>query len=572
MPSYDQNNTRVFYNALANPSQVAQSYQILPGMPAPLFELSEEAITVGGNVWGTKRNIVLRGQINMNDQYEFYNIQRYLLTVFAQNFGSLLIYDNFGLPSQVTTLELDNIYCESIEFPDSRYLGIGEYVITLSCYPPDFFQQYGVTDVKDEWSFKENGDYLLEIVHTFGAKGFNTNLSAGSYNNAFSNAQTFVLNSSIYESNNPYTFNGLIPPNQMAANPPYITIVPQFIRNKNATLGYVPYLYSSVETINTAAAEYTVTQTFKADLFHNQFGILRYKIQMDIPFADFRVVTIDGEYKGDYNAPFSTLLSNFMATDFLGQAMNFEPLINPATFEKTINENQLSKSIKFSFKWNTDKSPNIIQDINTKVDANIDMVTCSIGGEIRAKKQSGPAWSGDSINVLSVFSGLDLYGMASVEYLNYFSSGVTAPLSQIPRSKSVSQNVLGNILSFNYVYDNNTCLNNNFEVITIKKDVSIPTKIIKANLLLNQTYSFVDVGIDSSKRIKLSANGVAIENVSPSNAQYILSGVTNSYYDNGGQLVSVNQSYNNQSQYNFSTDFIYPVQAGGVSSYTGINL
>ena len=550
---YDKNNTRIFWT---NSAQVQT--EILPNMPTPLLDINEESILVGGNVWGSKKNISLKGEYVLLSGQQGFNLQRYLLTVLANNFGQLTIYDNFGQSNQIVDFQENNVYVQSIDFPQSRYLGIGNYDIKFYSYPSGFFTNYGVLDVKDEWGFEENGDYLLNLTRTYGARGFNTTsgTTGDSYNNAYDNAYNFALN---------YINNTSLNPISGGSN---TVVLPQFITNKNQTLGYVPFLVSREEKANRFKGEYFVTEKYQADLFYNQLGVMRFKVNVNEPFAGFRTCEIDGDFIGSRNSSFAILRSTFLAFDFTDTALTNEPLINPATLQKSISENQLSKIIKFNFKYNSDKQQNIIQDITTSLNAEIDLDEIKVEGTIYAKKMSTVAWSG----VSGAFAALNPYDIATTEYAINFANAGLSPLNPVPRSQSVSQNINTNTIKFSYTYDNELSYLADFETLSVKKSVKVPTRIIKPIYTIdNAGYVFMDLGIDKPKEVRITVNGTAKETTADSTAESEIQALLSGYISSPGELINNSQTSNNQKQFSYNQTIIYPTQAS-LTNFTGVVL
>ena len=152
--------------------------------PTPYVSVAQESIHYGER-WGEIQKITLNGQLTagglenrgvVGSYDEMLDLEDQLIKNFHAQYQPLVIIepweDQNGVLNQTVLLSKDNCKVESINFAQSKHVGIVDYTIELSSYghtgdSPDWC----VIDPEDNFSFSDNGDGTATFTHSVSAKG-----------------------------------------------------------------------------------------------------------------------------------------------------------------------------------------------------------------------------------------------------------------------------------------------------------------------------------------------------------------------------------------------------------------
>lgn len=397
--------------------------------PYPFVEKSVEMVKYGEN-WCQLDKIKLNGQITgkcANFQ-EMVNRQKRFISGFAQDFKTLEIYQDNNVVYSKKFAKITNI-----SFDSSSYVGIIPYSLDLECYPEEFFDgKFGVLEPSETVSYSENEDGILEISHNISAKGFNTN---SNYSNALENAKGFVQQRTGYISN----------------------ILPAFIK-----YCYInPCLKSQSESIDRLNAVYSVEEKYTTDLKYSGVGILRYTADYSSGIQNgISAIDIKGSIDGCRNQTIASLRQRYYDFDAYSTAIvHYSGIanaidLNPTPLSSGISEDTINKKINFDISFDNDKMPKTIFSYSAsfEYDYLTDYITASIQGNISSKSHLKERWS----NVLSYYSGVNLYSLLLpkyVEYANSIQNGLgNYPLNPNATSSGVSFNEYTAEIGLNATY------------------------------------------------------------------------------------------------------------------------
>ncbi len=172
-------------------------------VPSPYVTRTYEHEYLGGEVWATKANVSLNGQIALlpkrekasGNNYEKLSAKRdQIAKEFAGGLGKS--FQDFKVIGHGTSFILNNCSITGVSFDSSRYVGIVNYNISLSGYLDEktsgksFYKtNYGVSSPVDSWAYSESAG-IGTLAHTISATGYNSKKSTNY--NAFLKAKDFV--------------------------------------------------------------------------------------------------------------------------------------------------------------------------------------------------------------------------------------------------------------------------------------------------------------------------------------------------------------------------------------------
>ena len=165
-------------------------------VPTPYVTKTLTNEFIGGDLWATKVNVRLNGQIALlhgasgNSYAGLASKRDAIAAAFAGGFSKN--FQKLSVSGHGTSFVLNNCVVENVSFDSSRYVGLVGYTIEVSGYKSDkefYSVNYGVLNPVDSWSYSENADGTASATHTISASGYNTTDSTA---NAFLNAKAFV--------------------------------------------------------------------------------------------------------------------------------------------------------------------------------------------------------------------------------------------------------------------------------------------------------------------------------------------------------------------------------------------
>ena len=296
---------KVQYDAIAH----AGGHEGAPWGPSiPYVNIDRQPLFYGGK-WGQVANITLNGTL-------FEPVEAYPKTLQALEDRRDEIIECFGKQLKIFQFEDDsagafgnagnnkmvfpNTVVESIEFPDSGYHALLEFVIRLKCYEQDYFLAQGVVDPVDEFQLQEGEDGSVQVSHVVSARGVDFTMEvAGApvVKNGFQNAIEWV-NGRLGDSD--ISNEGMVTAwNRGAACPVIGSAAP--------TPPVEPLhlvLLSQNEKINRLEGTYAITETFvayldEANAVAGLKAVSKYSVEINQSLQeDFTSVGITGVIRG----------------------------------------------------------------------------------------------------------------------------------------------------------------------------------------------------------------------------------------------------------------------------------
>lgn len=171
-------------------------------VPSPYVSKTFSNEFIGGDVWATRVQISLVGQIALlpkreseaelsgNNYLSLKEKRNKVLKAFA---GALKKnFQDFKVEGHGTLFELKNCTVESVKFDQTNYVGLISYTIDLAGYKNDkdfYTANYGVSAPTDSWDYSEDSSGIASVTHNISATGYNTSLDK---TDGFLKAKAFV--------------------------------------------------------------------------------------------------------------------------------------------------------------------------------------------------------------------------------------------------------------------------------------------------------------------------------------------------------------------------------------------
>ena len=389
----------------------------------PLLSRSEEILRFGTN-YITKTSFVLSGQINIGQcstLQSSYNKTKALIVAFASNFKSFEITEN-----STQIFLSDSAFIESIEFPESLFLGIVPFQIKISCYQFDD-ESFPVLDQREEFSFSEEDGCLVSITHTVSCRG--TPIGG---NDPITVAKDFVAARTGYTG-----FSG-----------PYGYSVTS------------PILKSRTENVNKMTGEVTLTEVFVFDKSNSSGSssfILSYTTEVSEKDGVANV-TISGTLQGSVDSSISAVRTHFSSinlysicnTEFQSTFSTSENLeIFPTNISSS--EDIDAKQISFSISYRNSPQGDVFLVPTFTYSNNKDGVVC-FTADITIRSLFGcPSFR--LTKTQQRYKETDWFSYIYGKYIEYGYSGF---LSNTPKSKSYSIDHESGDISFSMTFCNDT--------------------------------------------------------------------------------------------------------------------
>jgi len=483
----------------------------------------------------------------------------YDLTFTATDSGDLEIFQEFSVVGQIeiVNFSIKNVeevwsrdFCKvlSINFPENNYSSILPFSITLECYPKDFFKSnYYVINPVDSWVFTENKNQTLNVTRQIGAKGLRDGKQG------IENAKSFVL-----------------------AQKEINKISPTFLcRDYNLCLE------NSSETINRITGEYSLNQSFIADINKKTTNILRYTVDESDSGDGIVSVSISGDLKGCKNLNFEQLRTEFNTLSIFSlanQVYNIDgsKYLNPNPISESISENEKDRVINFNYTFDNQQKSNIYVKFSVAIDESLESIKTTVYGEIKGNKKYKVTFQEiqDKYNTFNPFPyALDVFNT----YVSIFNNkGVLYP-NIIQKSKT--EIPFNKAIKFSYTYKNNKTNEDN-----IFKNFNSSASITPAtNKFAEKTYidnKILVVNLNSYNRCNISISGSATSKKGVSKATVISnieSKVLNLFNEYGKPTREVLESKNiknsfDDKNWNYSFSWSFENSVIHNTDYTTVNV
>ena len=213
-----------------------------------------------------------------------------IISTFSKTLKTFEFEDSETPPNKMS---FSNTVVESVDFPESGYHALLEYVVRLKCYEHDYFLAQGIVDPLDEFSLTEGEDGSMTVAHNISARGVDFTIN-GATKNGLDNAIEWV-NMRMGECNMSDAGTVTAWDGGTGAGKLYLVLLNQ------------------TEKINRLEGEYGITENFIAYLDEDNAvegikAVSKYSISIKQSLEqDFTVVDITGEIKGGKNTTLQEL-------------------------------------------------------------------------------------------------------------------------------------------------------------------------------------------------------------------------------------------------------------------------
>ena len=336
-------------------------------VPSPYVTRNYEHEYLGGELWATKVNVSLNGQIALlpkresagGNNYEKLRAKRdQIAKEFAGGLGKS--FQDFKVIGHGTSFILKNCSVTGVSFDSSRYVGIVNYNISLSGYLDEetssnnFYEtNHGVSNPVDSWSYSESAG-IGSLTHTISATGYNSDKSS-SYN-AFIKAKSFVDSRKGLTNQISSFFISNVHPKAESSDSLILTSISETVDRLSGS-------YSITENYSFATNKSSVAAGKEVGLPNPQTKnvLTTYTLAFDEDHeSEFVEVTISGEVSGskDSSVSWEDVRSDFKSIKFYELAnkaylnhiertgVNLKLNESPVTF--SISPNEEAKKIGFS--------------------------------------------------------------------------------------------------------------------------------------------------------------------------------------------------------------------------------
>ena len=470
--------------------------------PTPLIGRSFEPVLVGER-WTSKEVITLTSTITGRclAYTDYLSLQQQLLSGFRKDFQTLDIFENNSL-----ILSLSGIKVNNISFPENRYAyGYIPFVISLECYPSGYFSgTFGILEPRDEFSFQESENGVVNITHTVSCRGIQT---SNNQSDSLANAKAWVQARTGYSGQ----------------------VFPAFISTINLNPCYQT-VAESVDRINNA---YEVKESYLADIYSSGAGILRYTTDFSSGIIDgISRISLKGEINGCKSNTIAQLRSRYSNFSGFNEVLNvFKKItnrtdLNPIPKTKTVAEDFTNLNLSFSFLWDDSQlgltwfDPTISFEYNFETD----VISASIDGVIGSIEPIEVRWQ--KINDLA--NNIDLYSMIVPYYTEFVNRN--APhlsgflLNPNPISSRRSESEFSSQIAIGATYSNSNIPPFGLREFDYSINVVPAIKKYSANPILNGegAYDIRDLGFNNRAVCSINLQGIADDTHSQNDALAIL--------------------------------------------------
>lgn len=286
----------------------------------PIYSKSEELVALGYDEgpedYARKTTIILSGQLRADSTcaglQSSYNLTKSLILNFAENFKNFIIFDN------ISAVFSGSAFVESIEFPESLFIGLIPFQIRLSFLTTS----YPVLDQKEEFIYEEQEGCLVSVTHNVSCRGF-----AG------------------FGITDPMTYAKLFISGRMG----YIGFLDPYGYSVTS-----PVLRSRNQTVNELTAEVSLTEVYsfdKSNTSGDRDFVCEYTTTVSEKDAAAEI-SANGKIYGAINGDIALTRAHFVSMDFYTICLN--------TFQESFNTTEILETIPFSISATEDRDDNSI--------------------------------------------------------------------------------------------------------------------------------------------------------------------------------------------------------------------
>lgn len=459
--------------------------------PTPFISLDEQGIYVN-ELWGRAETMTLQGQLTGCTYNDIVAAQSRLLSRFEKPFQSLEVYQQTGNVSW-KVFQKDLVEITSIQFEQSRWIGVLPYTISLTCYPSGLFSgAYGILNPSDTWSFNEQQNMALDVTHTISCQPFNT--SSGP-SNALDNARNWAFGrTGIQSLISPILISGVSPDNFC--------------------------LLTQQESIDRFNGTYSLVENYTNDLTRSGYGVIRYTT--DITSGNNLIsVTLNGTAQGCNRNITGTRYALAQLDKTAIAANAYQSVfarndLNPIPLSQSINENPFTASIDFSYSFDNSNLPATWFDytVDCSVGTN-GFITTSIQGTVFAR---GGDTSSKLARAKAYASGVNLYDLCLPFYNGFDVSSSVVPLNPVPINISQTNSEVDGTVSLATTYNNSRQFSSLLDRFEANINVSPARPVYSTEPILdtNGLYSVVNLGYKTRTSVAINGSAIINRNVSSS--------------------------------------------------------
>lgn len=452
--------------------------------PTPFIVLNEDSI-YEGELWGRSENITLQGQLTGCTYDDIVAAQSQLLNNFNKSYQTLEVYQQTGNVS-FKVFEKNLVQINSVQFDQSRWLGVLPYSISLTCYPSGLFSgAFGILNPSDVWSFDEQKDVSLNATHTISCQPFNT--SAGP-SNALDNARNWAFGRTGMQ-------NCIAPIMISGVNPSDFCLLTQ------------------QETIDRFNGNYSLVENYTNDLTRSGYGVIRYTTEITSGNGLISVSlngTAQGCGRNITGLRYAVSQINMTAVAANAYQSVFQRTdLNPIPLTQTFNEDPFTTNITFAYTYDNSNLPSVWfdYDVNCSVGTN-GFITTNIQGTVYAR-------GGDTASKLAraksyAATGVNLYSLALPFYNSFDVSSSVVPLNPVAVQYSQTNNETEGTVSLAATYNNTLQGGSALEKFECTFSVNPSKPQIDAQPVLdgNGRYSVVDLNYKTRTRVAIQGSAI----------------------------------------------------------------
>ena len=450
--------------------------------PTPFVGVDYSTIYAGER-WAQQETMTLNGQITGCSFEKIVSGYNSLIDRFKKNYQDLEIWQIEGATSgRVFKKELVEI--QSISIPNSRWLDVLPYTVTLTCYPSGFFSgSYGILEPSDVWSYSENPNATMDVSHSISCRPLNTSKNA---NNALENARVWAFTRTGTSSN----------------------VLPAFISGVSVDNFF---LVSQNENIDRFNGRYTLSESYSNDLARTGYGVIRYSTTINSG-ESFVSISLNGNVQGESNRidlarqAFDRIDKVAIAAKQYKDVFGMSDL-NPIPLTKNFTEDPQNARIDFGYTFNNDNRPEITFDYNVSLSTALNgNISASINGIIRVR---GGTLQEKLVKASGYANTVNLYNLILPYYNSFDTSAVLAPLNPIPLTNGRSVNQSNGTIELNASYDNKDRKNAIFDEFNFTLNFEPSVMKVDSQPKLDGYGSYSVVNLGYANRTMLSIQGTA---------------------------------------------------------------
>jgi len=436
--------------------------------PLPFLAESSTPIYTSGVYDHSTLDVQLVGFLTGRDICDLNSQKQAMIQGLLNEYGDLSI--NIGATNKTYSKALPT----SIDFSDSDLTTVLPYSVSFLVFSGESFSQFfGVSSPKNEWSFSEQENQIVQATHTISAQGEKINDQE-----PLQNAIDFVT--------------GLTGFSNIA---PILTGSNAFLKSRN-------------ESINRKTANYSITEVYHfdgSDRQETESAIVTYQTTVNFNKDGGLNAGINGTIYGAFDGDLvntglftpqnatDALINDVAASksDYEAEAFSFVRN-GPSTYSYNINTG--TNTIDFTFTYmdidNIDQIGNIGHKYKSSVQASKDNAnfTVSAEGELFFNGIDSVVNTGLYENsarfqeIESVYNTIDPYNVAYQGLQDFKEatsdfSDLRLDLNPIVKSRSVNKDPVGNRITYNYQYDTSINLDTGLENLKISITDKIPLRL-----------------------------------------------------------------------------------------------